>query len=64
MNNKITNIEKVINHWITTADNDYSTMINLYNSKDYHWSLFIGHIVIERLLKAKYVVSARKPSVF
>lgn len=55
MNNKITNIEKVINHWITTADNDYSTMINLYNSKDYHWSLFIGHIVIERLLKAKYV---------
>ncbi|MDX2190740.1 MAG: HEPN domain-containing protein [Bacteroidota bacterium] len=27
-------------------------MIHLYNSKDYHWSLFIGHIVLEKLLKA------------
>jgi len=26
--------------------------MHLYNSKDYHWSLFIGHIVVERLLKA------------
>jgi HEPN domain-containing protein len=30
-------------------------MLNLYNSKDYHWSLFIGHLVIEKLLKAIYV---------
>ncbi len=44
--------EKTINHWIDTSDKDFHTMINLYASKDYHWSLFIGHIVIERLLKA------------
>lgn len=48
-------IEKTYNHWINTSDKDYNTMINLYNSKDYHWSLFIGHIVIERLLKAAVV---------
>ncbi|MBN1407654.1 MAG: HEPN domain-containing protein [Calditrichaceae bacterium] len=30
-------------------------MIHLYKSKDFHWALFIGHIVIERLLKAKIV---------
>lgn len=30
-------------------------MMNLYNSGDYHWSLFIGHLVIEKLLKAMYV---------
>jgi len=30
-------------------------MLVLYNSKSYHWSLFIGHIVIEKLLKAIYV---------
>lgn len=30
-------------------------MQHLYNSGDYHWSLFIGHIVIEKLLKACYV---------
>ena len=30
-------------------------MINLYKIKDYHWSLFIGHLVVEKLLKALYV---------
>lgn len=44
--------------------NDYNTMINLFDSKDYHWSLFIGHIVIERLLKACIVKELRKHSPF
>lgn len=30
-------------------------MIHLYESGDYIWSLFIGHLVIEKLLKAYYV---------
>lgn len=30
-------------------------MQHLYDSGDYHWALFIGHIVIEKLLKACYV---------
>jgi HEPN domain-containing protein len=49
------NIEKVYNHWILRSDQDFETMINLYNSKDYHWALFMGHLVIERLLKAEIV---------
>lgn len=48
-----------IGYWRTTADNDFNTMLNLYNSKDYHWSLFIGHLVIEKLLKALYKESGR-----
>jgi HEPN domain-containing protein len=48
-------IEKIYNHWIRTSDKDYNTMLHLYSSKDYYWSLFIGHIVIERLLKASVV---------
>ena len=63
MNNDI-NIEKISNHWITTSDKDYETMINLYNSKDYHWSLFIGHIVIERLLKAIVVKQTKNHAPF
>jgi HEPN domain-containing protein len=35
--------------------NSLRTNGNLYKSKDYHWSLFIGHLVIERLLKAVIV---------
>ena len=48
-------IEKTYTHWMNTSDRDSITMIHLYKSKDYHWSLFIGHIVIERLLKASVV---------
>ena len=51
MTDKI-DIEKTFNYWIETSDKDFNTMINLYLSKDYPWSLFVGHIVIERLLKA------------
>jgi len=46
---------EIVQYWLDTANNDYKTMLNLYESKDYNWSLFIGHLVIEKLLKALYV---------
>ena len=48
-------IEKIYNHWINTSEKDFVTMINLYKTKDFNWSLFIGQIVLERLLKASVV---------
>ncbi len=39
-------------------------MNHLYESKDYHWSLFVGHIVIERLLKACVVSETLKHAPF
>lgn len=51
MNEEI-NIDKIIAHFVTTSDKDFGTMTNLFASKDYSWSLFIGHILIEKLLKA------------
>jgi HEPN domain-containing protein len=54
VNDKI-DTEKIIVYWTTASDRDFETMINLYTSKDYHWALFIGHLVIERLLKAGIV---------
>lgn len=46
---------ELIKYWEDTSDKDYTTMHHLFDSGDYHWSLFIGHIVIEKLLKAYYV---------
>lgn len=46
---------KIINHYKESSEDDYRTMINLFNSKSYNWSLFIGHILLEKLLKALYV---------
>ena len=45
----------LIKYWLDTAEQDYRTMLHLYESQDYHWCLFIGHLVIEKLLKALYV---------
>ncbi len=42
-------------YWVETANRDYKTMLNLYKSRDFHWSLFLGHLVIEKLIKAVYV---------
>jgi HEPN domain-containing protein len=55
---------KLKNHWLDSSDKDFQTMLNLYNSKDYNWSLFIGHIVIEKLLKANYVINKKEYAPF
>lgn len=47
--------EELINFWETSSDEDFKTMENLFNSKDYHWALFISHLVLEKLLKAVYI---------
>lgn len=47
--------EEVIQFWIDSSDKDFYTMLHLYESGDYMWSLFIGHLVVEKLLKAFYI---------
>ncbi|GHT33052.1 hypothetical protein FACS189434_06290 [Bacteroidia bacterium] len=49
------NIDKIIKHWTETSDNDFDTMLVLYKARTYNWALFMGHIAIEKLLKAYYV---------
>jgi HEPN domain-containing protein len=47
--------QKLINYWEKQADLDFKTMEDMFKSKHYNWALFIGHIVIEKLLKALFV---------
>ncbi len=49
------NKKKIIRYWVNSSDEDYATMLVLYNSKRYSWALFIGHLMIEKLLKAYFV---------
>jgi len=55
MDNKDFNKDKLIEYWIAGSDDVYETMIAMFDSKKYSWSLFIGHLMIEKLLKAYYV---------
>ncbi len=47
--------EKLISYWINSSDIDFKAMQHLYEKKDFSWSLFIGHLVVEKLIKAYYV---------
>lgn len=47
--------QKSISYWVDSSDRDFQTMINLFTSRDYSWSLLLGHLVIEKLLKANVV---------
>ena len=47
--------EKILQSWIELSDEDFDTMIVMYDNRRFNWSLFLGHLVIEKLLKALYV---------
>ena len=44
----------IMNYWIKSADEDYITMKVLYKNKQNTWCLYIGQLIIEKLLKALY----------
>jgi len=47
--------KEVLKYWIESSENDFSAMDHLFEKGDYSWSLFIGHLVIEKLLKSLYI---------
>ena len=55
--------EKLISHWISSSDRDFKAMEHLFKNGDFTWSLFIGHLMVEKLLKAYYVkkIEAQPP---
>ncbi|MBW1679136.1 MAG: HEPN domain-containing protein [Deltaproteobacteria bacterium] len=47
--------DEIMDYWINSSEIDFLAMETLLNNGHYVWSLFIGHLVIEKLLKAYYV---------
>ncbi len=64
MDNSHIDVNKIVTHWISTSDGDFQTMLNLFDTKDYHWALFMGHLVIEKLLKGKIVKDTKQHAPF
>jgi HEPN domain-containing protein len=52
--------EDVIKHWIKSADNDFPVMETLFEKGHYNWSLFLGHLILEKILKACYAKHIEK----
>ncbi len=57
-------INEHIKYWIDSSEDDFQAMNHLFEKADYTWSLFIGHLVLEKLLKAWYVKKYKKTPVF
>ena len=49
------NIHEHIKYWIDSADDDLISAESNLRTKRYNWCLFIGHLVLEKTLKALYV---------
>lgn len=47
--------EEHIKYWTESAQNDLDASSNLIKSKNYDWALFVGHLAIEKMIKALYV---------
>lgn len=44
-----------IDYWLKSAEHDLKAAVSLFKSKKYDWCLFIGHLVLEKTLKALFV---------
>jgi len=44
----------LMQYWFESADEDYDTMLYMKAGKKNTWCLFMGHLVIEKLLKGLY----------
>ncbi|MDD3487695.1 MAG: HEPN domain-containing protein [Candidatus Moranbacteria bacterium] len=56
---KKTGYKKLVEYWQKTAEYDYDTMKSLLRSRRYASSLFFGHIVLEKILKALVVANTK-----
>lgn len=44
----------LMNYWVKSSDRDYESMKKNFEVEQYTWALFIGHLTLEKLLKAIY----------
>jgi len=59
---EIMDIEKVKEYWVQEADEALQVAWHLFEKKDYSYALFFGHLAVEKIFKAIYVVKKGEQS--
>lgn len=54
------NIEKTVNYWLEGADYDIGVAEAMYKKRKYPYALFMGHLALEKVLKAVVVKTTCK----
>lgn len=44
-----------IKYWVETSEADLAAMESVFNAGKYDWALYIGHLSLEKILKAAWV---------
>jgi HEPN domain-containing protein len=58
----IDNADHAIEAWIKSSDENFDEMLDFYNIGRNNWALFIGHLCLEKLLKAYHIKVHHKHS--
>ena len=53
-------METHVEYWLAQSDSDLPVAESMLEDGHYTWSLFIGHLVLEKILKAIYVREHQK----
>lgn len=53
-------IQKVRDFWVEEAEESLKVAYHLFEKKDFSYALFFGHLAVEKILKAIYVVRKRE----
>lgn len=53
-------IENIKLYWISEAEEALNVTRHLFETKDYSYALFFGHLALEKMLKALYVNNCKK----
>jgi HEPN domain-containing protein len=48
-------INEQIEYWVSTAEHDLPVAESLFEKGHYVWCLFIGHLILEKIIKAHFV---------
>lgn len=47
--------DEKVTYWVTSATHDWTVAGHLFEKQDYSYALFLGHLALEKLLKAVFV---------
>jgi len=47
--------EEKVEYWVTSAAHDWTVAGHLFEKQDFSYALFLGHLALEKLLKAVFV---------
>jgi HEPN domain-containing protein len=56
--------EENMNYWLKSSEEEFKTMIVMKENNRNTWALFIGHLMLEKLLKVIYVKNNGKQAPF